>query len=117
MRRNIGLLLPAVFAVLILSWPQRAAAQTRFGVYIGSNGYGYAPYSGYASPYYGQPYNYAPYGAYGSGYGSYYGNDGWRDRDGDRRWRREEEHREHEWREHEHREHEWREHDRHRDRW
>lgn len=114
MRGKPGLLLAAAFAVLILSLPQRAAAETRFGVYIGSPGYGYAPYSGYASPDYAQPYNYVPYGTYGSGYGAYYGDDGYRDRD--RHWRRDEEHREHERREHEHREHERREHDRYRDR-
>lgn len=108
MFRFIGLPLLGLAGVLLLSLPQSAAAQTRFGVYVGS-GNGYAPYSGYTSPYYTQPYNYAPYGAYGPGYGAYYGDD---DRWRDRRWRREEEHREHEWREHERREHEHREHER-----
>jgi hypothetical protein len=105
MFRNIGFALAAIVGVLVLGLPQRAAAQS---------GYSYPPYSGYASPYSAQPYNYAPYN-YSPGYGSYYGDDRWRERD--RHWRREEEHREHEWRERErrereHREHERREHDR-----
>ncbi len=95
-------------ALCVLAVPQRASAETRFGVYLGAPAY--APAPAYSAPYYTQPYTYAA-PAYGYSYG-YYGQPGWRD---DYRWR---EHREHEWREHErreHREHEWREH--HRDRW